>query len=88
MHERRQPERAQVAKSQTPEMPAFVAAEHAAQNLLGEPPIERPPLAFIVHVFEVVIEERDVADALLQRVGRDGAQQPRAFTRTSACTGP
>src|SRR5204863_5245302 len=79
--QRRQSERTQFGEAEAAELAAFVTAEYAAQHFLREPAIERAPLPLVVDVLEVIVEDGDVAHAVVERVGRDGAQQPGPLAR-------
>jgi len=70
VHERRETHGAQFAEAYFSKMTLLVPAEGGAQNCFCQPAVEPAQLAFVVHVLEVVVEDRDIANAFFYDFGR------------------
>ena len=70
VQERRETHGAQFAEAYFSKMTLLVPAEGGAQNCFCQPAVEPAQLAFVVHVLEVVVEDRDIANAFFYDFGR------------------
>src|SRR5262249_25377361 len=70
VQERRETHGAQLAEAYFSKMTLLVPAKGGAQNGFCQPAVERAQLAFVVHVLEVVVEDRDIANAFFYDFGR------------------
>ena len=72
MDKRWQTHGTQAAERHLPEITLFVtAAESDGENLFGEPAVNELELRFIGDVFEIVVDDGDIADTLLEGMTRD-----------------
>jgi hypothetical protein len=58
-------------------------AEGQGEDFFGEPAIEQAKLGFVGDMFEVVVDKRDIADALRQGVLRGANQKFGALARVA-----
>src|SRR5215470_20061956 len=83
MQKRRQPHGPKLREGNSSEMPLFMPAKYAAQNFFRQPAIQQSQLLYVVHVFQVVVQNRHIPDALFNRISSNVDQllsaPPRFF---------
>jgi hypothetical protein len=78
VQQRRQSHGAKLLETNSPEMALFVPAKNCAKHLLGQPAVQKSQLILIVYVFQVIVEDGDVAYAFFNGFGSDVDQRPSA----------
>src|SRR5262249_8436958 len=81
VQERRETHGAQFAEAYFSKMTLLVPAKGGAQNGFCQPAVEPAQLAFVVHVLEVVVEDRDIANAVFYDFGRQTDKNLHATPR-------
>ncbi len=82
MYQRRQSHGAQTVEPDSPEVALLVPSKHTAQYLLGQPAVQSAQLRFIVHVLQVVVNNRNIAHALFDAFDGDFHQRLRSALGT------
>lgn len=80
MNQRRKAHLSQPPKAQAAEITLFpTAPERNRQDFLGEPAIQEPELRLIVHVLEIIVEDRHVAHPSVDGPAHHINRQARSF---------